>query len=68
MATKVFVVMGNDFPAAVFSTEERANAYCETAAVEHQRRMRQHYGEGRPFPKIYFRATEFELDAEEIPA
>lgn len=49
---KVHLVMGNDFPAAVFSTEELAAAYCERRRGEELPGMR----------RIHWRHYEFELD------
>lgn len=53
MATKVFVIMGNDFPDAVFSQEPDAAAYVarlnSTAAIQ-------------GYARIYWRHYEFPLD------
>jgi hypothetical protein len=53
--TKVYVVMGNDFPDAVFDSEAAAEAYCETKRDEK-----------RPWTRtIYWRVYEFTLNPEE---
>jgi hypothetical protein len=49
LAMKVFVVMGNDFPAAVFDNEETAEAYIE------------HIKSEKPNPHIYWRVYPFDL-------
>lgn len=54
MAQKVFVVMGNDFPDAAFSTEAAANAYVERKKAEPR-------PEGSR-SRIYWRAYDFVLD------
>lgn len=50
MKTKVWVVMGNDFPDAVFSSEEKATAYCAEKKKEPS-----------PGARIHWRSYEFEL-------
>lgn len=50
----IHVVMGNDFPDAVFSSETLAEEYCERRRVDDRR-------EGR---RIYWRVNSFEVDAE----
>lgn len=47
----VFVVMGNDYPDCVFTTEKSAEAYCEGRRKEFQK------GQAR----IYWRIYEFRL-------
>src|SRR5438309_1423043 len=54
---KVFVIMGNDYPAAVFSTEAAASAY-----VEMKKHEDPHYGMKYTSPRIYWRFYEFEID------
>ena len=49
------VVMGNDFPSAVFSTAEKAEAYVARKKVESKKDKRM----------IYWRTYEFSLDREE---
>lgn len=51
----VYVVMGNDFPAGVFSTQALADAYCESQKAEDAKRG----------ARIYWRVYEYELDAGE---
>ena len=48
---KVYVVMGNDFPDAVYAKEADARAYCEF-------RKQKDTEEGR---RIYWRVYEFEV-------
>lgn len=48
---KVYVVMGNDFPDCVFSTEAAAEAYCESKKAERREGYR----------RIYWRVYEFEV-------
>jgi hypothetical protein len=50
---KVFVVMGNDFPDAVFDNEAAAENYCVG--------KRGNYKEGSGIGRIYWRIYEFEL-------
>ena len=53
--TEVFVVMGNDFPDAVFSTAKAAEEYCAQ-----QRKLEQAQ---KPFArKVYWRVYPFKLD------
>lgn len=51
---KVFVVMGNDFPDAVFDSEQTATAYCDA-----KRKEPKVIGFG---PRIYWCLYEFELN------
>lgn len=51
---KVWVVMGNDFPNAVFSSEAAADEYCARKKAEPP----VHHGN---FRRIYWRTYEFEL-------
>lgn len=53
--TVVHVVMGNDYPAAVFSSPERAEAYCRAKREKADR-------EGM----VYWRTYEFPVDKEEV--
>lgn len=53
---KVWVIMGNDYPDAVFDSEEGANAFVK-AKGEEDARHRDMWAQ----PKIYWRAYEFEL-------
>jgi hypothetical protein len=48
---KVYLVMGNDFPEAVFTTREAAEAYCD-------RQKDRDKAAGR---RIYWRVKEFEV-------
>lgn len=56
----VYVVMGNDFPDAAFSTDEAATSYCrarELAEIERNNREgRRHYA------RVYWRVYKFEVD------
>lgn len=54
MSVKVWVVMGNDYPDAVFTTEAAAKAYCE------EQKKKSLYP-GTSTPRIYWRTYEFEL-------
>jgi hypothetical protein len=47
---KVFVVMGNDYPDAVFSTLELAEAYCEKQRRQQREASRPVYW--RPYPFV----------------
>lgn len=53
---KVWVVMGNDYPSAVFSTEKRADGYVAARKED----------EPRVGPRIYWRSYEFHVDKEEV--
>ena len=55
---KVFVVMGNDFPAAVFANEQDAQRCCEQETAKNERRKQDGYG------AIYWRVYPFELEGE----
>ncbi|TDR34709.1 hypothetical protein [Aquamicrobium defluvii] len=55
---KVFVVMGNDFPAAVFTTEQAAQLCCEEESAKNEKRKRDGYG------AIYWRVYSFDLQGE----
>lgn len=58
----VFVVMGNDFPDAVFSTEEKADAYINLKKDEEALRMA-----SEQYPRrVYWRSYEFGLDVEAV--
>jgi hypothetical protein len=59
---KVFVVMGNDFPDAAFSTEEAADHYCQQKRdAEREAHERENPG-GYFVGRINWRVYEFELD------
>ena len=51
----VYVVMGNDYPSAVFTSEVEAEAYCY--------RKREERSDGT-ITRIYWRVYEFTMDAE----
>jgi hypothetical protein len=51
---RVWVVMGNDYPAAVFDTEEAAKSYIKTKDME----------TGGAERGIYWRAYDFSLNEE----
>lgn len=55
--TKVYVVMCNDYPDAIFSTETAAEEYC--AAKKAGLALREHSKYG---PRVHWRYYEFELD------
>jgi hypothetical protein len=55
----VYVVMGNDYPDAVFSTEEAAEAYCEK---KRQAEKKENKGKWQG-PGIFWRVHHFQLDA-----
>jgi hypothetical protein len=58
---RVHVVMGNDFPDAVFTSSETAEAYCEQKRAADRERDKR---DGRPdygSPRIHWRAYDFEL-------
>jgi hypothetical protein len=54
---KVWVIMGNDFPDAVFDSEEAAQRYC-TTKMNDPANMRKH-----GTPRIYWRYYEFKLQS-----
>lgn len=54
MAT-VYVVMGNDFPAAVYSNEQDADARCREEMAKNEQRKSDGYG------TIYWRYYDFPL-------
>jgi hypothetical protein len=60
---KVYVVMGNDFPEAVFSTEIEAEKLCERRRFEEGPKP----PKGYRVPRIYWRVYPFELDGEVKP-
>ena len=51
MTMKVYVVMGNDYPDAVFKLEQDAEKFCSDEKKER----------GEQKPGIYWRTYEFEL-------
>lgn len=51
---KVFVVMGNDYPDAVFKKERKAEEYCQS-------KRRAHLDAGSTGMRIHWRVYEFEL-------
>jgi hypothetical protein len=66
--SKVWVIMGNDFPDSAFSDEEKAEAYVTAKKAqdraEHDKdpqRYKYPYS-----PRIYWRHYEFEVDAKQI--
>jgi hypothetical protein len=54
---KVFVVMGNDYPDSVFSTQDAAEAYVEKKRAADPERQRLYGG-----MMIYWRWYSFDLD------
>lgn len=54
----VWVIMGNDYPDAVFADEEKANAYIDKRKKEDEEKFKRQLGYG---VKVYWRAYEFEL-------
>lgn len=59
---KLFVIMGNDYPNGVCSSEEIANAAIERLKETDLARAKAHYGEEAPAPRIYYRTYEFTLN------
>jgi hypothetical protein len=59
---KVFVVMGNDFPSAVFTTITAAEKYCDAKREEKLQNTR-----AAIYSKVFWRVYEFELDKGEKP-
>jgi hypothetical protein len=55
---KVWVVMGNDYPDAVFSSEKAADDFIAEKKREHEAKA---HHEGGAHWKIYWRAYEFDL-------
>lgn len=53
---KMFVIMGNDFPEGICSTEEKAKAVVVLKKAEEQGLTYDH-------PRIYWRHYEFDVDA-----
>ncbi len=53
---KVFVVMSNDYPDAVFAEKSAAEAYVKAEMTNPKNRH-----ERSDVPRIYYRAYEFEL-------
>lgn len=58
---KVWVIMGNDFPAGVKSTEAEAEAFCRVRGEMNASRLKNGRG------MIYWRCYEFEVDEEIRP-
>ena len=56
-STTIYVIMGNDYPSAVFASEERAEAYCD---VRKKARKPSDMG-----PRIYWRWYKFPVDVEQ---
>jgi hypothetical protein len=54
---KVYVVMGNDFPEAVFSKEKDAEAFCAEKVGKKPHK-------GLPAAHVHWRTYEFKLDRE----
>lgn len=57
---KVYIVMGNDYPAAVFSDKKIAEAYC----YKKKKEEKPHESAVWKGTQIYWRSYEFTLDAE----
>jgi hypothetical protein len=57
----VHVVMGNDFPDAVFADAADADAYCVKARADSIERLRQQWGQQYSGPGIHYRVYPFEL-------
>jgi hypothetical protein len=57
---KVYVVMGNDFPSSVWSTEALAEKEVERQKRDDFRNNTNRY----PSPRIHWRVNEFVLDRE----
>jgi len=61
---KVFIVMGNDFPATVFATEQGAEDFC-TRSRESQKKVQELAKAQNPhsyFARIYWRVYDFEVN------
>lgn len=52
---KVFVVMGNDFPAAVYASEHAAKLLCEQESAKNEQRRKDGFG------AIHWRVYPFDL-------
>lgn len=52
---KVYVVMGNDYPAAVYADEDAAATRCREEAAKNEKRKLDGYG------AIYWRYYDFDL-------
>ena len=52
---KVYVIMGNDYPDAVFRRKDEAEAYVEKKKKEDEIQQRQGHG------RIYWRVYDFDL-------
>lgn len=64
----VFVVMGNDYPDAAFSSEEVAEAYCQKQR-DAERELHEKTTPGGYFVgRVNWRAYKFALDAEQVSA
>ncbi len=55
--TTVHVVMGNDFPEAVFLSIDRANEFIDKKRAEDDERLKKDRG-----PRIYWRSYTFEIE------
>lgn len=53
--------MGNDYPSAVFDTEEKADAHVEEKKAEDKARHEKERPTWPYSPRIFWRAYEFEL-------
>lgn len=68
---KVFVIMGNDFPAAVVANQAAADALIAKREKEEREELIRHHGEklGKLYgPRIHWRSYEFELQSATTPA
>jgi hypothetical protein len=54
---QVFVVMSNDFPDAVFSTQEKADIYCKRKNAEDEKEY--------PYRRIFYKHSQFTVDEEQ---
>ena len=59
MKTKTYVVMANDFPDSVFSSEKKAEAYCDNQ--RNNDKPKSVYS-----PRVYWRIHEFIIDEKEV--
>lgn len=68
MSESSYVVMSNDFPDAVFDTEEAAESYCKKRMDEQKAEIRKKYtGEYQPPARVYYRWHLLETNQEGRP-
>lgn len=62
--SKVYVVMGNDYPKTVFSTDLSAEEFCKRALAKDKAEALRLGDRDYGSPRIYWRWYSFELDGE----